>query len=198
MKSARCVLVGGEDRDRVALILTYTGKFPDDIPATCDNVDRNFMVEDVQVNLQLLNTASHPDYKKLRPLSYVDTDLFILCFSLVSPSSLEAIQKEWVPEVKEHCPNVPYILVGLLSDARDSFEKHAEAYRKKGWEPVPTAKGEEMKEAIGAQAYVECSAKREYNVKEVFDTAVKTVLHPPPPESEPDSGKKKKKDCQIA
>jgi Ras-related C3 botulinum toxin substrate 1 len=46
---------------------------------------------------------------------------------------------------------------------------------------VATAKGEAMKRAINAQAYIECSARLKYNVREVFDTAIKVVLHSPTP-----------------
>jgi Ras-related C3 botulinum toxin substrate 1 len=197
MKHIKVQVIGCEDRLRVDLVHTYCnggwsgGYFPTTggVPSHID------MVEDMEVNVEMWYPSNGEEYKKLRPLGYPDTDLFILCFSLVLPSSLEEVQKEWLPEVKEHCPDTPYILVGLLSDSRDSFEKHAEEYREKGWEPVPTAKGEEMKEAIGAQAYVECGARINYNVKKVFHTAIKIVLHSPP-RSRPESGKKK--DCQIA
>jgi Ras-related C3 botulinum toxin substrate 1 len=46
-------------------------------------------------------------------------------------------------------------------------------------EPVPQSKGEDMKKAINAQAYVECSAKMQIKLEEVFETAIKVVLHPP-------------------
>jgi Ras-related C3 botulinum toxin substrate 1 len=85
----------------------------------------------------------------------------------------------WVPEVKEHCPTTPYILVGMKSDLRDQFNQHAEEYKSHGWEPVSASKGEEMKKAINAQSYIECSARIQYNLKEVFESAIKVVLHPP-------------------
>jgi small GTP-binding protein len=137
------------------------------------------MVEDQQINLQLWDTAGQEDYKKLRPLSYPQTDVFVICFSLVAPTSLENVQNMWVPEVKQHCPTTPYILVGMKSDLRDQFAQHADEYQSKGWEPVAASKAEEMKKAIGAHAYIECSARMQYNLKEVFEAAIKVVLHPP-------------------
>jgi Ras-related C3 botulinum toxin substrate 1 len=38
-----------------------------------------------------------------------------------------------------------------------------------------------MKRAINAQAYIECSAKLQLNVKEIFETAIRVVLHSQPP-----------------
>jgi GTPase SAR1 family protein len=35
-----------------------------------------------------------------------------------------------------------------------------------------------MKTAIRARAYLECSAKMQLNVEEVFEQAILTVLHP--------------------
>ncbi|KAH0795533.1 Ras-related C3 botulinum toxin substrate 1 [Histomonas meleagridis] len=85
----------------------------------------------------------------------------------------------WVPEVKEHCPTTPYILVGMKCDLRDEFEEHAEELKSKGMEPISTSTGEEMKAKIGAYDYVECSALKQYHLKEVFESAIKIVLHPP-------------------
>ena len=181
MKHIKCVVVGDGAVGKTCLLLSYTtNAFPGEyIPTVFDNYSANVMVEDQQINLQLWDTAGQEDYKKLRPLSYPQTDVFVLCFSLVSPTSLENIQNMWVPEVKEHCPNTPYILVGMKSDLRDQFSQHADEYKSKGMEPIASQKGEEMKKQIAAQHYIECSAKMQYNLKEVFENAIKVVLHPP-------------------
>jgi hypothetical protein len=84
-----------------------------------------------------------------------------------------------MPEVKEHCSGTSYILVGMKSDLRDSFGQHADEYKSKGMEWIPAAKGEEMKKAIGAHACIECSARMQFNLKEVFEEAIKVILHPP-------------------
>jgi small GTP-binding protein len=181
MKHIKCVVVGDGAVGKTCLLLSYTtNAFPGEyIPTVFDNYSANVMVEDQQINLQLWDTAGQEDYKKLRPLSYPQTDVFVICFSLVSPTSLEIVQNMWIPEVKEHCPTTPYILVGMKSDLRDQFAQHADEYRSKGWEPVSSSKAEDMKKCINAQAYIECSARIQYNLKEVFEAAIKVVLHPP-------------------
>ena len=55
------------------------------------------------------------DYDRLRPLSYPQTDVFLLAFSVDNPASLANITSKWYPEVKHHCPHTPCLLVGCKS-----------------------------------------------------------------------------------
>ena len=199
MKHIKCVVVGDGAVGKTRLLISYTtNAFPGEyLPTVFDNYSANVMVEDTVINLQLWDTAGQEDYKKLRPLSYPQTDVFIICFSLVSPTSLENVENMWVPEVKEHCPNTPYILVGMKSDLRDEFPQHADEFKSKGWEAVPKEKGEEMKRKIAAQDYVECSALKQFHLKEVFESAVKVVLHPPTQQKQADSKKTENSCCLL-
>lgn len=45
-----------------------------------------------QVELALWDTAGQEDYDRLRPLSYPDTDVILMCFSIDSPDSLGKTQ----------------------------------------------------------------------------------------------------------
>lgn len=61
--------------------------------------DNNIFLVFVQVELALWDTAGQEDYDRLRPLSYPDTDVILMCFSVDSPDSLENIPEKWTPEV---------------------------------------------------------------------------------------------------
>ena len=71
------------------------------------------------IYLGLWDTAGQEDYDRLRPLSYPQTDIFMMCFSIISRTSFENIKSKWWPEVSHHCPGAPIVLVGTKSDLRD-------------------------------------------------------------------------------
>jgi GTPase SAR1 family protein len=66
-------------------------------PTVFDNYPTSALVDDQQINLQLWNTAGQEDYKKICLMSYPQTDIVIICFSFVSPKSLENIETIWIP-----------------------------------------------------------------------------------------------------
>ncbi len=50
----------------------------------------------------------------LYDLLLFQTDVFLICFSVVSPSSFENVTTKWCPEIKHHCPDAPILLIGKL------------------------------------------------------------------------------------
>ncbi|OTF76509.1 ras-like protein GTP-binding protein Rho1-like protein [Euroglyphus maynei] len=136
-----------------------------------------------QVELALWDTAGQEDYDRLRPLSYPDTDVILMCFSIDSPDSLENIPEKWSPEVRHFCPNVPVILVGNKKDLRnDPYTVKSKI------KTVSTEEGKAMAEKINAFGYLECSAKTKDGVREVFEVATRAALQ---------SKKRRRKKCII-
>ena len=56
------------------------------------------------ISLGLWDTAGQDDYDRLRPLSYPDTDVFLICFSIVNPNSFANVADKWSPEISHHAP----------------------------------------------------------------------------------------------
>ena len=70
---------------------------------------------------------------------------------------------------------VPIVLVGNKKDLRFDDQTRKELSKSKQ-EPVKTEDGRAMAEKIGAYAYLECSAKLNEGVREVFETATRAAL----------------------
>jgi len=167
MQSIKCVVCGDGAVGKTSLLISYTtNTFPEEyIPTVFDNYTAEVMVDKKPIQLGLWDTAGQEDYDRLRPLSYPNTDVFLICFSVDSPTSLDNVKNKWYQEIYKYAPNTPFILVGTKLDIRESNELF-----------VTKAQGEELRKELGAFQYVECSARTQVNMKQVFDEAIRCVL----------------------
>lgn len=133
------------------------------------------MVDGKPISLGLWDTAGQEDYDRLRPLSYPQTDVFLICFSIVSPPSFDNVKAKWYPEIDHHAPNIPIILVGTKLDLRED-PGTLEALRQKRMEPVSYDQALVCAKEIKAHKYLECSALTQRNLKSVFDEAIRWVF----------------------
>ena len=60
-------------------------------------------VDGRSISLNLWDTAGQEEYDRLRTLSYPQTNVFIICFSISSPASYENVKHKWHPEVRPCC-----------------------------------------------------------------------------------------------
>lgn len=65
--------------------------FIDSCTQVFDNYAVTVMVGGDTMTLALFDTAGQEDYDRLRPLSYPQTDIFLLCYSVVNPASLKNV-----------------------------------------------------------------------------------------------------------
>ena len=185
----KLVIVGDGACGKTCLLIVFSkDQFPEVyVPTVFENYVADIEVEGKTVELALWDTAGQEDYDRLRPLSYPDTDVILMCFSIDSPDSLENIPEKWTPEVKHFCPSVPIILVGNKKDLRnDENTKHELSKMKQA--PVTSQEGAEICEKIGGFCYMECSAKTKEGVRSVFVEATRAALA---------KTKKKNKKCSI-
>jgi cell division control protein 42 len=191
MQTIKSVVVGDGAVGKTCLLISYTtNKFPQDyVPTVFDNYAVTVMIGGEPYTLGLFDTAGQEDYDRLRPLSYGQTDVFLICFSVVHPASFENVKAKWYPEIRHHCPNTSFLLVGTQIDLRDNAST-IEALAKNKQKPVTTEQGERLAKELKAAKYVECSSMTQQGLKDVFDEAILVALEPPP--------KVKKSKCIIS
>ncbi|CAO4383910.1 Protein CBR-MIG-2 [Caenorhabditis briggsae] len=189
-RQIKCVVVGDGTVGKTCMLISYTtDSFPVQyVPTVFDNYSAQMNLDGSIVNLGLWDTAGQEDYDRLRPLSYPQTDVFILCFSVVSPVSFDNVASKWIPEIRQHCPDAPVILVGTKLDLRDEPEP-MRVLQAEGKSPISKAQGLKMAQKIKAIKYLECSALTQQGLTQVFEDAVRSILHPKP--------QKKKKSCTL-
>merc|ERR1712100_474654 len=177
MQAIKLVVVGDGAVGKTCLLIAYTSNsFPQEyVPTVFDNYSANVIVDGRMVSLGLWDTAGQEDYDRLRPLSYPGTDVFLLCFSVISPTSFSNVKSKWWHEVSHHCPGAKMLLVGTKMDLRDDKDT-LDGLRRKGLAPVTMAEGESLAREIGASVYMECSALTQKGLKQVFDEAIKAVV----------------------
>jgi Ras-related C3 botulinum toxin substrate 1 len=128
----------------------------------------------------------------LRPLCYPQTDIFILCFSVVDPTSLENVRLKWSPEIHYHSPNTPIIIVGTKIDLRED-EGTLQKLREKNIAPISYEQGVAFSKEISAMRYMECSALTQQGLNTVFEETVKIVVGYPRV-----INRKEKNTCEIS
>ncbi|KIL55929.1 hypothetical protein M378DRAFT_35115, partial [Amanita muscaria Koide BX008] len=170
----KLVIVGDCIGKTCLLMVFYKGTFPEVFdPTIFENYVADIEVDGKHVELTLCDTSGMEDYDRLRPRSYPDSHVFLICFGIDSPGSLNNVQEKWLPEVMHFCPNVPILLVGCQKDLRRD-PRVIEKLGKDNRRPVTLEEGVAHK--IGAKHYLECSAKTGEGVREVFEWATRMTM----------------------
>jgi len=185
----KLVVVGDGACGKTCLLIVFSkDTFPEVyVPTVFENYVADIEVDGKQVELALWDTAGQEDYDRLRPLSYPDTNVLLICYAVSDPDSLENVPEKWVPEVRHFCPGVPFVLVGCKSDLRDDPTILAEL-KKKAVTPISDKDGEATAGKINAHAHMCCSARTKDNIREVFECATRAAL---------ENKSKKKKGCAL-
>jgi len=150
-----------------------------------DNYGADAVVDGAPVSLGLWDTDPHEDFfDSLRRRDYLKSHVFLVCFSVTSPSSLENVVAKWIPEIRHHMEanrdyHVPIIIVGTKSDLRHD-EGANQTLQQEGRELVDPRRAQEIAHALGAMKYLECSALTQIGLKNVFDEAIREALRAPP------------------
>lgn len=212
MRSVKCVVIGDGAVGKTSLLISYTtNTFPGDyVPTVFDNYTTTISLRDPNYNssdhldnqdlhstaisshsnehlkifkLNLWDTAGQEEYDRLRPLSYPQTDIFLICFSVTERNSFRNVIDKWLPELKTNSnienseifikfKKYPILLVGTKSDLSDSINENDPNF-------ISRDEINQIVQENCFMSYVECSAMAQTGVREVFEKAIDNVVFEP-------------------
>ena len=111
----KIVIMGDVSVGKTSLCMSYiANKFTKKIvPAIFARYSQTVNIDGNIYTLRLWDTAvGYNDGEKLRPFSYRNTWIFLVCFSVVSHTSFENVKETWVPEIRKNCEKTQFLLVG--------------------------------------------------------------------------------------
>jgi Ras family protein A len=145
------------------LIVFSKGAFPEGyVPNMFEAYMADIDIDGVHVKCVLWDTAGQEEYDRLRPLTYPDSHIVLICFSIAAPETLDNVEEkvgflhlsstrplisfaflqfcivQWIGEVMHFCRKIPTILVGCKKDLRND-PKVIEKLERENMQPVTSA-----------------------------------------------------------
>jgi Rho family protein len=172
----KLVVVGDGGCGKTCLLIVYAeNRFPEAyIPTVFENYVTLVQHDSKLIEVALWDTAGQEEYDRLRPLSYPESDVILIVFSVDFPTSLANVLDKWYPEVSHFCPTTPLLLIGTKTDLRTDSTT-LRMLSAQGQVPITPEHGAAVAKDIGA-SYKECSAKTGKGVKEVFQAALRESM----------------------
>ncbi|KAJ5070750.1 gtp-binding protein rho4 [Anaeramoeba ignava] len=173
----KLVCVGDGATGKTCMLITFIEKkFPEGyVPTVFENYNAKFEVDGTLYELSIWDTAGQEDYDSLRPLSYPNANIVLICFAVDNHISYNNVLNKWAGEVKHYCSEAPILLVGTKIDLRNDPAAQEEL-RRNNLDFISHQKGVELANQIQAKKYLECSAKTNQKLKEIFEESIRTIL----------------------
>jgi small GTP-binding protein len=198
----RLVIVGDLDADKTLLLYVMLfGRYPEVyVPTVLENyvIDYTYVlmrkrlirslviyplanqsyslrIDSYPVEIAMWDTAMQEDYHRLRPLSYPDSDVILLCFKANNPTieTKRNILEKWMPELDHFCRGVPIILVGI--NAREGRRDYIFDNPEEQPQPVAEVDAEDsfvpftIRKEIGSARYFFCNPRTGFGIPELTE-----------------------------
>ncbi|KAL7712834.1 ras-related protein Rap-1b [Entamoeba marina] len=159
-REVKLVMLGGGGVGKSAIVIRKVqGVFMREYdPYIEDSFRKVIDLNGEQVVLEILDTAGQEEYTALRDMYYRQGEGFIIVYSITS-----SIKKD-IYRVKDIDDDdyVPIIIAGNKIDLEEERQ-------------VTTEEGEQLADEWGVD-FIECSAKENINIDELFDTIASNVI----------------------
>ncbi|CAF1292568.1 unnamed protein product [Adineta steineri] len=171
----KILCVGDGSIGKTCLLTVFaTNEFPTTYePTVFDNfacvMHRNLTTS---YNLELFDTAGQEEWEQLRRMMYANTDVFLVCYSCMQPSSFDNVEKKWMPDIRSHDPSSLVILVSLCIDLRTNNNSINPQPDVISQPMITTRQGSDLAKHLKCNAFIECSSMLRFHVREVFECAI--------------------------
>ncbi|CAK60696.1 unnamed protein product (macronuclear) [Paramecium tetraurelia] len=166
--SIKLLVVGDGSVGKTCILLSYTtDKFPTEyVPTVFENYQTKVRVDEREVDLSLWDTAGQEGYNNVRQLSYDNTDVFLIVYSVVESNSFSNALHKWHPELnKDKFEQIPKIFVGNKIDMRNEGNSNH----------VKKTAAEQLIKNLKCNLF-EVSALTQEGLRPLFDTAIQIAL----------------------
>jgi small GTP-binding protein len=170
MQVLKCLVVGDHGVGKTSMLITHrTNTFPTEyIPPVLDQFPLELTVnENEKIRLDVWEKPPLDDSEMTRSMPYLDTDVFLVCFSINSIDSLESVQTKWIPQIQHYWPIAPVILVGTKADLRKCDPSSTDADSNEKLIEIEYVL--KLAKELGVTEYLECSALTQDGLKIVFE-----------------------------
>ncbi|KAL0477303.1 Rho-related protein RAC [Acrasis kona] len=167
----KVVVVGDGAVGKTSLLCRFSENyFPerDYLPTIFDNFSTQTIFNNTTYNVSLYDTAGPEDFDKLRPLSYIGCDVFLLCVDLSYSDGLSNVLTRWNRELTRCAPGVPVVMCGTKMDLRVRNPNRTNNNRFTTFD-----QGKNAAQIIGAVAYAETSALTGDGVTSTFEEVIR-------------------------
>lgn len=184
MQRIKCVVVGDHGVGKTNLVRSYAEDSfcPDHVQTeVCDNYYMKKKMHNFSpVSICVWDSASDDLSERLRLIMYKDTDVFLVCHSLSDQASLKHAESKWFDEIRSRYPDTPAVIVGTKADEQSCKEPNNP--KSKGRMRVkPNFSNEPFALQVGEKwntaCVMECSARTQVGLDQVFDKVIATVLN---------------------
>ncbi|KAF7344548.1 Cell division control protein 42 [Mycena sanguinolenta] len=171
-KPRKILILGDNNVGKTSIIIAYkTAKFPAHAPHVMETCFVTTLMQEKHYPLKVFDTGvggGDFNYDRFRPLAYPRTDVFLVCFKVTSPISLDRVRDEWVPEIRHYCSGVPFLLVAAQIDLRDDSEAVTKL-TSQTQRLISTEEGKRLAHELRAAKYVECSTLTQEGLNNIFE-----------------------------
>jgi len=162
LKEIKFVFVGNCKVGKTRLIKRYLNDtYNAYVPTVHDTYSTRVCAEVNYVhNVSIWDTSGDEDYDRLRPLSYMRSDIACIVFSYDSYSSFVNIGSKWYPEIRHFIPDAAIIIVGVKAQGKPTRE-------------IDPSEVRAMAKLKGVACYIECDPDIEVCLNQVISAGLR-------------------------